>query len=457
MIILQKGETLRRKYFADLKKYGKGIFYITDKRLFFDSDKHRGCVMNMPLDNLYNWSVKKDKIILRWHDGDFDRATVTKRWNNPHFYWDCDVRTGHMFSAELKFGKKDDTEEVHLALFFAITEFFRYSMKGLGFYADVNSNMYNHFHNNEKNQKPIRRILEDEWCVMFNIHHLIANKMAKEIGHPWYSKHGDPASEDSVVGEAHIKWLKENGYPLDATDKNSMYYKTHIKRLEDKGYSVDEIVENPDGCEFVLSAYDLMNVYYHSEKSGKTPIGQDMFRWLRMYLAIEKDEVPLGLAPCALYYQDDFIKNDGLFTVEFEEDRIEGKQKRIEIVKGKIKKLESEGNTGKLEEYIEGDGPEERYPHKFNGGNMYDLLEWCKKELVIETRVVELASGKKFRTKKQGVDYVNKLRRLLMEKFYAGEDISDYSPKIELLTLDCDIAKKEIAQFAEKLTVTVRP
>ena len=153
MIVLEKHERLRRRYPAELKKYGKGIFYITSKRLVFEADKH-GAVFVLKFDRLYNWSKAKKSITIRWYAQEQNHIREVDRVNTFR-------PVGPIDSAEFKFDKKDgkkiDLEEVHYALFYALTDFYTYGTRGLGYYFDHQGNMYNHFFNHNKNNKKINR------------------------------------------------------------------------------------------------------------------------------------------------------------------------------------------------------------------------------------------------------------------------------------------------------------
>ena len=67
MIVLRKGEILKRRYIAKIKemKIGKGTLYFTDRRICFESNKHGMC-LDIDFEDLYNWGRDEKNLYVRW-------------------------------------------------------------------------------------------------------------------------------------------------------------------------------------------------------------------------------------------------------------------------------------------------------------------------------------------------------------------------------------------------------
>ena len=67
MIVLRKGEILKRRYIAKIKemKIGKGTLYFTNRRICFESNKHGMC-LDIDFEDLYNWGRDEKNLYVRW-------------------------------------------------------------------------------------------------------------------------------------------------------------------------------------------------------------------------------------------------------------------------------------------------------------------------------------------------------------------------------------------------------
>ncbi len=149
MIILRRGEKIKRRYPAKTKKdgAGKGTLHFTNLRVVFESDKHGFC-FECGYQYLYNWTRKKKSIIIRWHEP----MKKGEEWD-----WGCPQYSAEFEIADTKFnGGKLLVWEVSKSLFYRMV-FFHKASEGpawaSGFYFDKNKSLYSWWQDTEKEQK----------------------------------------------------------------------------------------------------------------------------------------------------------------------------------------------------------------------------------------------------------------------------------------------------------------
>ncbi|ABK77293.1 hypothetical protein CENSYa_0660 [Cenarchaeum symbiosum A] len=87
----------------------------------------------------------------------------------------------------------------------------------------------------------------------------------------------------------------------------------------------------------------------------------------------------------------------------------------------------------------------------FQGGTVYDRLEWFKKALIIERCIYEIMKDMEFECGGQAKRYKDDLFCHLIEKMDRGEDISNYTPVVEKIPSATIEAKKKIAAYRNNL------
>ena len=132
----ERGERVRRRYPATIKKMGKGTLYITTHRCVFESEKYGVC-LNLHFQWLHEWyPTAKRKVQLSWHEPD-------PKTN--------DVRvTDETFGTEIVLERrpdkwKPDAIEFHYSLCFAYTEWTDDDMLREGWYVGRDGKMRNHY------------------------------------------------------------------------------------------------------------------------------------------------------------------------------------------------------------------------------------------------------------------------------------------------------------------------
>ena len=368
MIILRKKEKLRRRYPATLKKYGKGYFSITDERICFETDKH-GCVLEMEMDRLYNWTKKKKSIIIRWMESKQPKQKDTYKIFAP---------VGRIGSCEIeKFGKwngsKVDMQEVHLALFYAFCDYFTYGTKGIGFYGTVEGKGYNHFFNDRKQMEL------DQWSEKHNMRGMI-KQVNEEI-----AKYLKKATGETLLDQEAMKYLK------------------------------------------------LREAWKYDERIHRTS------KVLSSAMERSENEEFKGCGPSKIGINDNITYGGGL-------------PHTIEQWEADIRKWEAEGNTDKLEEYREPSNVVKKgWNRKFKGGTVYDIVKGLKEDIVLKTRLNEILLEQTFTTTRQHEQYADEVDKILTEKYERGEDISNYTPQVELAEDKTASAIQFLREYKKKI------
>ena len=127
-----------------MKKFGKGVFYITSHRLCFEAND-KGVCFDLGLNYLWNWNYKERK------------KKITLRWIEPRPGSELN-KHDKKFEVEVEFDLKDEklesVKEVHYELFYAKTGLLKHGGAAMGFWLDEKERLFNHYFCNEN--KPIK-------------------------------------------------------------------------------------------------------------------------------------------------------------------------------------------------------------------------------------------------------------------------------------------------------------
>ncbi len=145
MIIRLADEEILHKHKAKMKKFGKGVFYITSHRLCFESND-KGVCFDLGLNYLWNWNYKERN------------NKITLRWIEPKPGSEVNIHD-KKFEVEVEFDLKDEklesVKEVHYELFYAKTGLYKHGAAAMGFWMDEKDRAFNHYFCNEnKSIKP---------------------------------------------------------------------------------------------------------------------------------------------------------------------------------------------------------------------------------------------------------------------------------------------------------------
>lgn len=142
----ERGERIRRKYPASLKKMGKGTLYITTSRVVFES-KDYGLCLELHFKWLYEWfPVARRKCRLSWFEPDPDTKDV--RLTDKPF--DCEVVLERRSDQW-----KPDPIEFHYSLCFAYTEWVENEQMQSGWYVGADGKVRNHYRLAGSKQKTV--------------------------------------------------------------------------------------------------------------------------------------------------------------------------------------------------------------------------------------------------------------------------------------------------------------
>ena len=145
MIIRLADEEILHKHKAKMKKFGKGVFYITSHRLCFEAND-KGVCFDLGLNYLWNWNYKERN------------NKITLRWLEPKPGSQVNVQD-KKFEVEVEFDLKDEklesVKEVHYELYYAKTGLYKHGATAMGFWMDEKDRIFNHYFCNEK--KPIKQ------------------------------------------------------------------------------------------------------------------------------------------------------------------------------------------------------------------------------------------------------------------------------------------------------------
>lgn len=142
----ERGERIRRRYPASIKKFGKGTLYITTRRVVFES-KDYGVCLDLHFKWLYEWfPIARRKCRLSWFEPDPDTKDV--RLTDKTF--DCEV------VLERRTDKwKPDPIEFHYSLCFAYTEWVDNEQMQSGWYFGADDKIRNHYRLAGSKQKTV--------------------------------------------------------------------------------------------------------------------------------------------------------------------------------------------------------------------------------------------------------------------------------------------------------------
>lgn len=142
----ERGERIRRRYPASIKKFGKGTLYITTRRVVFES-KDYGVCLDLHFKWLYEWfPIARRKCRLSWFEPDPDTKDV--RLTDKTF--DCEV------VLERRADKwKPDPIEFHYSLCFAYTEWVDNEQMQSGWYFGADDKIRNHYRLAGSKQKTV--------------------------------------------------------------------------------------------------------------------------------------------------------------------------------------------------------------------------------------------------------------------------------------------------------------
>ena len=146
IVMRERGERIRRKYPASLKKMGKGTLYITTSRVVFES-KDYGLCLEVHFKWLYEWfPVARRKCRLSWFEPDPDTKDV--RLTDKPF--DCEVVLERRSDQW-----KPDPIEFHYSLCFAYTEWVENEQMQSGWYVGADGKVRNHYRLAGSKQKTV--------------------------------------------------------------------------------------------------------------------------------------------------------------------------------------------------------------------------------------------------------------------------------------------------------------
>lgn len=185
MIVLGKDERLRRRYPGKLKSYGKGMMYLTSKRICFEHEKH-GLCLDLKFTHLCSWSYKNRSLTIRWSE----LVEQTRDNTCPIPEFNCEIELDKKRSD----GRSIDVVEAYYAIFYAYCNFWKYGPKSIGWRVDENGQVWNHLQANQK--EPFKGTEADQWSeYMWGI---IQNQMLYNIhaGHPLLTVSKDGKEED---------------------------------------------------------------------------------------------------------------------------------------------------------------------------------------------------------------------------------------------------------------------
>ena len=227
----ERGERIRRKYPASLKKMGKGTLYITTRRVVFES-KEYGVCLDLHFKWLYEWyPIARRKCRLSWFEPDPDTKDV--RLTDKTF--DCEV------VLERRSDKwKPDPIEFHYSLCFAYTEWVDDEQMQSGWYIGADNKIRNHYRLAGSKQKTV-----DEY----------PGAKAKEEPLKWQMVHH--AAE--TRGEIHKYFKNATGERL--VDQELKW--RGWDRYEDGVHNLKPATTHPDGKVIPYEPeYDKLKEYY---------------------------------------------------------------------------------------------------------------------------------------------------------------------------------------------------
>ena len=332
MIVLRRGERLRRRYPARMKKDGDGTLYITSRRMCFETDR-KGLCFDLDYDYVSNWSCDDRSLTVGWQDE--HRNTHDLVTHEP------DSHSRVRFRGRKADGSRLTMLEVHYSLFYAYTDHWRHGMRGLGYYADQAGRLWNHWDACHAEQKPVTPTPDG----------LMIKKLAME------------AQARQILADG------LGGTVIDASGPMAGM------SLEEQDAYMEEHM--PDG-------FDPLRV-----SGGRLLLEQDIVDRLVTFEAYGRDvshDLDNGLPEKKYMAQDHATyciksSHDGIIVTG---------TNLVEEFKARIKKMEEENSTGELTK-IHPAGKEVGSAHRpIGSGTIYDGLKYEKQRLAMELRARDI-------------------------------------------------------------------
>ncbi len=425
MIVLRKGEELRRRYPGRIKDLGigKGALYFTDRRVCFESDK-KGMCLQVYYDKLYNWTKKKRSIVLRWREPQPGQ----------------EIRVGdHKFDVEVepdgsKFnGDRLTTWEVSKSLYYQVVKYHRIGYGGAGLYFDDYSNVYHWWYDTEDEQKnpvvsvkpgtklgQLKDIYDDKDLYIYSDGKPFRNRLV--------------AANDIMQGVQWTMlsycWKKYVGFENEYVDKG-----------------VDRLIGN--------RTEEMTHEEYEKKTGDPIPVHgslleQDMIENVKMWKMFSESGI--------LDKFKGIIKEESFIT---KEDAIRYNNKNQEnskrMDKTWIELLHEYEKTNNIKEL------EKIYPANdfCKGGTIYDMVEFAKKAKPAFIRTAEIMKNlieKGAFELKSLHDYLRiegEIGKILIPLALDGKDVSKADPDVKVTSLT-EVVQRDIRRHRSRnLTETV--
>ncbi len=454
MLILQGGETVRRRYPAKIRKMGKGIFYVTSRRLCFESERH-GLSFDLGYGMVYRWGRDKNGVHVEWHEypEGFER---TYEGDGLFEFFD---HPAHAVKVELARKKLDGGPaypfEAAAAIYYAYMGFHRDGCNGYpkwggwtfwGKYFDRNGNKKDHF--------------QDAWRI------------------PWKYVRED-------------KGRDAQGFPKDWREvKRRVFEEAYLEMCADPGKPLGEIVNKrgkpdpsyPDRSYYNETSYPDGTHYLIDPQTGRpypalggSLLEQDVYcyiRWEGLHSATESVRRKAG----GPWLEERMARVEKDLKVCENPIRTKHEIRHLEEIGNRKALTSRHGRVPRKLTFVpgNGDGSElltriyedmlvrcDTWPHpEFNMGphTMYEFVDNCKRVYPYYLRLVELlregARDGTFKVPDHFGTYGNEVARLLRKKMDAGEDVSGWTPDVRVMTYQ-EEHDREVAEFGRLLAETV--
>ena len=423
MIVLRKGEELKRRYPGSIRDLGigRGTLYFTDRRVCFESDK-KGMCLQVYYDKLYNWTRKKRSIVLRWRE---PKPGEEIRVGDPKF--DVEVE----LDASKFNGDPLTVWEVSKSLYYQVVKYHRIGWEGAGMYLDDYSNIYHWWWDREHEQ----------------VNPVVPVKKGTKMGQPkdLYDKKDLFAYKDGkLIGSKPV--IFNDVMQGEQWTKLSYCWKKYV------GFEntyVDEYIDNLIGNRTEKRTFEE----YEKEADGPIPVHgslleQDMVENVKVWKFLS-DQLKIDTVTGQIKEESGGTKER---AVEFNNKHKKTEKNAVENWTRNLKELEQANNTKELKKIY----PANAYG--WNGGTIYDMVEYVKKVQPALVRMRDILQDKMdkglIKSMSEYDGTAHQLFRILAPMALDGKDVSQADPGVMVLS-EINAAYKDARRFRRHLIETV--